>query len=118
MKKFRKKIYIAAGYNTTYMGTGRKECNPKKPLRGFEDYLKETGEGTSSQVLNPNFDEGIIGSFMSGRFLNQANLPGFLPFMVPSLAEREVVPLLRVSALSSQTWPTAFLWWDLKCKIP
>jgi acetyl-CoA C-acetyltransferase len=27
----------------------------------------------------------LIGSFMAAKFLNQANLPGFLPFMVPSL---------------------------------
>jgi acetyl-CoA C-acetyltransferase len=80
----RKKVYAAAGYNTTYMGSGRPEFNPKK-LRPFEEYLKETAEGTCSQLSEPVFDEGVIASFMSGRFLKQANLPGFLPFMVPSL---------------------------------
>lgn len=85
MKKLRKKVYAAAGYNTTYIGSGRKEFDPSKPLRPFEEYLKETAAGTCAQVSNPEFDEGIIGSFMSGRFLKQANLPGFLPFMVPTL---------------------------------
>lgn len=85
MKTLRKKVYVAAGYNTIYMGSGRKEFNPRKPMREFDEYLKETAEGTCSQVENPDFAEGVIGSFMSGRFLKQANLPGFLPFMVPSL---------------------------------
>ena len=84
-KPFRKKIYAAAGYNTLYYGAGRKEFNPNKPLPCFESYLKETAEGTARQITNPIFDEGIIGSFMSARFIHQANLPGFLPFMVPSL---------------------------------
>jgi acetyl-CoA C-acetyltransferase/acetyl-CoA acyltransferase len=85
MKNFRKPVYIAAGYNTTYFGSGRKEFNPSVPMPTFETYLKETADGTCSQVKNPEFDEGIIGSFMSAKFINQANLPGFLPFMVPSL---------------------------------
>lgn len=85
MKGLRKKVYAAAGYNTIFMGSGRKEFDPSKPLRPFQDYLKETAEGTSSQMANPQFDEGVIGSFMSGRFIKQANLPGFLPFMAPSL---------------------------------
>jgi acetyl-CoA C-acetyltransferase len=86
MKPFRKKIYAAAGYNTIYFGPGRKEFNPDKPMRPFEAYLLETAQGTCKQMANPSaIDEGIIGSFMSGRFLKQANLPGFLPFMVPEL---------------------------------
>ncbi len=85
MRLLRKKIYIGAGYNTTYFGSGRKEFNPNKPMRSFEEYLKETAEGTCEQLPNVNIDEGVIGSFMSGRFIHQANLPGFLPFMVPSL---------------------------------
>lgn len=85
MKHFRKKIYAAAGYNTIYMGSGRKEFDPSKPLRPFDEYLKETAVGTCAQLQASDFDEGVIGSFMSGRFIKQANLPGFLPFMVPSL---------------------------------
>lgn len=85
MSKFRKKIYAAAGYNTMFMGPGRKEFDPSKPLRPFEEYLQETAKGTLAQLKHAAIDEGIIGSFMSGRFLKQANLPGFLPFMVPEL---------------------------------
>lgn len=85
MKKFRKKVYAAAGYNTIFMGPGRKEFDPSKPLRPFEEYLQETAAGTCSQLKETAIDEGIIGSFMSGRFIKQANLPGFLPFMVPAL---------------------------------
>lgn len=85
MKGLRKKVYIAAGYNTIFLGTGRKEFNPKKPMPTFESYLKEAAEGTCGQLENPNFDEGVIGNFMAGRFIKQGNLPGFLPFIVPSL---------------------------------
>ncbi len=80
----RKKVFAAAGYHTLYMGSGRPEFNPKK-LRPFEEYLKETADGTTAQLKESVFDEGIIASFMSGRFLKQANLPGFLPFMVSTL---------------------------------
>lgn len=85
MKKFRKKVFAAAGYNTVFMGSGRKEFDPSKPMRTFDHYLQETAQGTCEQVQRPDFDEGIIGSFMSGRFIKQANLPGFLPFMIPTL---------------------------------
>lgn len=85
MGQFRRKVYAAAGYNTVYMGPGRKEFDPSKPMRPFEEYLLETAKGTSGQLRDAVIDEGVIGSFMSGRFLKQANLPGFLPFMVPGL---------------------------------
>ena len=85
MKKLSKKIFVTAGYNSIFMGTGRPEFNPTKPMRTFEEYLKETAEGTCTQVKNPNLDEGVIANFMAGRFIKQGNLPGFLPFMVPSL---------------------------------
>lgn len=85
MKAFRKKLFAAAGYNTVFFGVGRKGFDPSKPMRSFEEYLKETAKGTSDQTTHPEFDEGILGSFMPGRFLKQANLPGFLPFMAPSL---------------------------------
>lgn len=84
-KKFRKKIFVAAGYNTTYFGAGRKEFDPTKPMRPFEEYLKETAEGTCQQIQSQAFDEGVLGSFMSARFLKQGNLPGFLPFMIRDL---------------------------------
>jgi len=85
MSALRKPLYLAAPYTTTFMGSGRKEFNPKKAMRPFDDYLLETAKGTLSQIPNPEFDEGVIGSFMSARFIKQANLPGFLPFMVKSL---------------------------------
>lgn len=83
---FHKKVFAAAPYKTIFMGPGRKEFDPKKAMPSFESYLKETAEGTMQQVKRRSaIDEGVIGSFMSARFLNQANLPGFLPFMVPEL---------------------------------
>lgn len=85
MQTLRKKVYVAAGYNTIFFGSGRKEFDPSKPMPGFEEYLKETAKGTCAQMPTIDVDEGIIGSFMSGRFIKQANLAGFLPFMVPSL---------------------------------
>lgn len=85
MSQFRKKIYVAAGYNTVYFGSGRKEFDPNKPMPSFEHYIKDAAQGTCQQIPNVEIDEGIIGSFMSGRFIKQANLPGFLPFIVPSL---------------------------------
>lgn len=85
MKGLRKKVYAAAGYNTVFMGSGRKEFNPAKPMRPFEEYLKETAEGTRAQLQDVALEEGIIGSFMPARFLKQGNLPGFLPFMLPEL---------------------------------
>lgn len=85
MKSLRKKVFAAAGHNTLYFGSGRPEFDPSKPMPSFETYLTETAEGTIKQLPKLDIDEGIIGSFMSGRFLKQANLPGFLPFMVPSL---------------------------------
>lgn len=85
MTEFRKKIYAAAGSTSVFFGPGRKEFNPNVPMPTFEKYLLETSKGTLNQVPNPDFDEGVIGSFMAALFLNQANIPGFLPFMVPSL---------------------------------
>lgn len=85
MEAFRKKIYIAAPYTTIFFGSGRKEFDPTKPMPKMESYLLESAKGTSEQIPHANFDEGIIGSFMAARFIHQANLPGFLPFMVPSL---------------------------------
>jgi acetyl-CoA C-acetyltransferase/acetyl-CoA acyltransferase len=93
MKTLRKKIYVAAGYNTTYFGSGRKEFHPKKPMPQFEDYLKETYKGTADQLGQAEFDEGVFTNFIAARFIKQANLPGFLPFMAPSLMNK---PCTRV----------------------
>ena len=80
-----KKIYIAAGFNTEFMGPGRNEFNPKESMPGFEYYLKKAADGCLAQIPNPEFDEGIISNFMAPRFVKQGNLAGFLPEYVPSL---------------------------------
>lgn len=81
----RKKVFAAAGATSLFLGPGRKEFDPSKPLPSFETHLLETAKETLSQIPSPQFDEGIIGSFMSGAFIHQGNLPGFLPFMVEGL---------------------------------
>jgi acetyl-CoA C-acetyltransferase/acetyl-CoA acyltransferase len=85
MKKLRKKVYLGAGATTVFMGSGRPEFDPKKPMPTFETYLRDTARDTLSQIPNPEFDEGVLANFMAGRFLKQGNLPGFLPFAVPGL---------------------------------
>ncbi|MBI4350253.1 MAG: 3-ketoacyl-CoA thiolase [Elusimicrobia bacterium] len=82
MKKLRKRIFMAAGYNTIALGSGRKEFNPKKPRPGLEEYIKEAGQGTLKQVGGAaNIDEGVIGNFMASKFNNQGNLAGLIPFI-------------------------------------
>jgi len=83
-------VYVAAGYNTTYYGSGRPEFNPET-MPTFDQYIREAGAGTSAQVGLAEFDEGVIGSFMPARFLNQAHLPAFLPHSVPSLLYKPCV---------------------------
>lgn len=78
----RKKIYLAAGYNTISLGTGRKEFNPKKARPSIEHYIKEAGYGTLKKIGGAkNVDEGIIGNFMASRFANQGHLGAFLPII-------------------------------------
>ncbi|MBI5623802.1 MAG: 3-ketoacyl-CoA thiolase [Elusimicrobia bacterium] len=80
MIKLRRKVYMAAGYNTVSMGTGRKEFHPKKPRPGLEDYIKEAGKGTLDRLGGAkNVDEGVIGNFMAARFNNQGNLAALIP---------------------------------------
>lgn len=90
MRSLRKKIYVAGGYNTTFYGIGRKEFDIAK-MPPYEKYLQETTEGTRSQIPHFSPDEGVIGSFMPGRFLKQGNLPGFLPFMASELTGKPCV---------------------------
>lgn len=78
----RRKVYMAAGYNTISLGSGRKEFNPKKPRPGIEHYIKEAGQATVKMVGGAqNVDEGVIGNFMSSRFVKQAHLGAFLPMI-------------------------------------
>jgi len=80
--KLRKKVYMAAGYNTVSLGTGRSEFHPRKPRPGLEHYIKEAGQASLKQIGGAkNVDEGVIGNFMAARFNKQGNLPGFIPFV-------------------------------------
>ncbi|MFA6916946.1 MAG: 3-ketoacyl-CoA thiolase [Parachlamydiales bacterium] len=91
MRPLRKRVFAAAGYTTIFMGSGRPEFKPGTTVP-MEVYLLEAAQGSLSQLQSgTEIDEGVIGSFMSGRFLNQANLPGFLPFVVPSLLNKPCV---------------------------
>ncbi|MDA3954852.1 MAG: hypothetical protein PF485_14490 [Bacteroidales bacterium] len=90
----RKKIYMAAGYNTISLGTGRKEFHPKKPRPGIEHYIKEAGQETLKMIKGAkNVDEGVIGNFMASRFVKQAHLGAFLPIIDENLKFK---PSLRV----------------------
>jgi acetyl-CoA C-acetyltransferase/acetyl-CoA acyltransferase len=92
--KLRKKVYIAAGFNTVSFGSGRKEFNPKKARPGLEHYIKEAGDGVLAQINDPDvIDEGIISNFMAARFNRQGNLAGLIPTIHPSL---EYKPCTRV----------------------
>jgi acetyl-CoA C-acetyltransferase len=78
MKKLRRKVYMAAGYNTISLGTGRKEFSPKIERPGIEHYIKEAGQATLSMLGGAaNVDECVVGNFMASRFNKQAHLGGF-----------------------------------------
>ena len=82
MKKLRKRVFMAAGYNTIALGSGRKEFNPKKPRPGLEEYIKEAGQGALKLVGGAgNVDEGVIGNFMAAKFNNQGNLAALIPYI-------------------------------------
>lgn len=92
--KLRKKVYVAAGYYTISLGTGRKEFNPKKPRPGLEHYIAEAGRGVISQIADPAvIDECVISNFMAARFNRQGNLAALMPTIHPSL---ELKPSTRV----------------------
>ena len=84
MKKSRRNVYMAAGYNTVSLGTGRKEFNPKKARPGLEEYIQEAGRGVLAQVGGgKNVDEGVISNFMAARFNKQGNLAALIPTVDP-----------------------------------
>jgi len=86
MKKSRRNVYMAAGYNTVSLGTGRKEFNPKKARPGLEEYIQEAGRGVLAQVGGgKNVDEGVISNFMAARFNKQGNLAALIPTVDPDL---------------------------------
>ncbi len=82
MSKLRRKVYMAAGYNTISLGTGRSEFNPKKTRPGLEHYIKEAGQVTLEKIGGAtNVDESAIGNFMASRFNKQGHLAGFIPMI-------------------------------------
>lgn len=85
MRKLRKPVYASAGATSLFFGPGRKEFDPSKPMPSFETYLQATTKETLKGLPPQGIDEGILGSFMAAQFLHQANLPAFLPFMIPEL---------------------------------
>lgn len=82
----RKKVYAAAPGTSLFFGPGRPEFDPQKKMPSFHHYLKEATARVKEKAPHAAIDEGVIGSFMSGRFLKQANLPGFLPYLLPELS--------------------------------
>jgi acetyl-CoA acetyltransferase len=92
MSKPHKKIYMAAGFNTISMGTGRSEFNPKKARPGIEYYFKEAAQGTLKQIGGAkNVDECVVGNFMASRFNKQAHLGGFFPMADPELQFKSAI---------------------------
>ncbi len=90
--KLRKKVYMAAGFNTISLGTGRKEFHPKKERPGLEHYLKEAGQGTLNQIGGAdNVDEGVVGNFMASRFNKQAHLGAFMPMIDEKLMHKPAI---------------------------
>jgi acetyl-CoA C-acetyltransferase len=86
MKTHRRKVFMAAGYQTIAMGTGRKEFHPKKPRPGLEDYIREAGQGVLKQAGGgTNVDEGVISNFMAARFNKQGNLAALIPYIDENL---------------------------------
>jgi acetyl-CoA C-acetyltransferase/acetyl-CoA acyltransferase len=82
----RRKVYLAAGFNTISMGTGRKEFHPKKPRPGLEHYFREAALGTLAQIGGGrNVDESVVGNFMAERFVRQAHLNAMFPMVDPEL---------------------------------
>jgi acetyl-CoA C-acetyltransferase len=86
MTKNRRKVYMAAGYQTVSLGTGRKEFHPKKPRPGLEEYVREAGQGTLKQIGGgAHVDEGVISNFMAARFNKQGHLAALIPSVDESL---------------------------------
>ncbi|MFN8257429.1 MAG: beta-ketoacyl synthase N-terminal-like domain-containing protein [Bacteroidales bacterium] len=90
----RKKVYLAAGYNTISMGTGRKEFNPRKERPALEDYIREAGQGTLAQIADAGLiDECVISNFMASGYNRQSNLAAFFPMIDLKLKHK---PAIRV----------------------
>jgi acetyl-CoA C-acetyltransferase/acetyl-CoA acyltransferase len=94
MKKLAKPVYFLCGDTTLFLGTGRKEFNPKKPRPGLEQYVAETGKAVVKQLGDPALiDDGVVGNFMAARFNRQGHLGAMLGLVDPSFRYK---PSLRV----------------------
>lgn len=92
MMSLQKKIYLVGGYNTTSLGTGRSEFNPKKERPGLDYYIREAGLGTLSKIGGAkNVDESVISNFMASRFNNQAHLSALIPAIDEGLKYKPAV---------------------------
>ncbi len=86
MKPMRRRVFMAAGYNTVSLGTGRSEFNPRKPRPGIEHYMTEAGRATLAAIGGAaQVDECVVGNFMAARFNRQGHLQGFFPSIDPGL---------------------------------
>jgi len=82
----RRRVFMAAGYNTISLGTGRSEFNPRKPRPGLEQYINEAGRETLKLMGGADVvDECVVGNFMAARFNHQGHLQGFFPAVDPGL---------------------------------
>jgi len=108
MRKLRKPIYLAAGYNTISFGSGRKEFNPKKPRPGLEHYINEAGRGVIDQISDPNaIDEAVIGNFMAARFNRQGHLAALIPDIHPALLYKPCTRVEGACGSGGLAWVTA-----------
>lgn len=108
MRKLRKPVYLAAGYNTISFGSGRKEFNPKKPMPGIEHYINEAGRGVIAQISDPDIiDEGVISNFMAARFNRQGHLASLIPDIHPSLLYKPCTRVEGACGSGGLAWVTA-----------
>ncbi|MDR4988559.1 MAG: hypothetical protein RG741_06960 [Bacteroidales bacterium] len=85
----RKKVFMTAGYNTVSFGTGRKEFNPRKPRPDIDHYIREAGRGSLALLGGADHvDEGVVGNFMASRFVRQAHLGAFMPYIDEGLRHK------------------------------
>jgi acetyl-CoA C-acetyltransferase len=87
MNKLAKSVFLTAGYNTVFLGSGRREFHPKKPRPGIDHYIIEAGKGAIAGINNraDTIDEGVVANFMAARFNRQGNLAAFIPAIDPAL---------------------------------
>lgn len=108
MKKLKKPVYIAAGYNTISFGSGRKEFNPQKPMPGIEHYINEAGRGVIAQISDPSvIDEAVISNFMAARFVRQGHLAALIPDIHPALLYKPCTRVEGACGSGGLAWVTA-----------